>query len=248
MNLDCEFSCKHYFEVLTLLKQEYFIGTVGEYNKLKQYKKFLILRHDVDISLDYALKMAKLEKEHGLRATYFILLHSSYYNALSKSNTKIIKEISDLGHEIGLHYDTDFLYADKKKIILQIQRESQILSDLIGKQITSIAQHNTSISKDLDFKSNLKNEGFIDSRDPEILKQTKYISDSGRYWREGCMCKHINKHEKLQILTHPIWWVNDYKSTDLAFKELKKDEEKKIDMEIMHHKALLKKYYQKIML
>ncbi|MDH3361128.1 MAG: hypothetical protein OEL51_02070, partial [Nitrosopumilus sp.] len=82
----------------------------------------------------------------------------------------------------------------------------------------------------------------------EILKQTKYISDSGRYWREGCMCKHINKHEKLQILTHPIWWVNDYKSTDLAFKELKKDEEKKIDMEIMHHKALLKKYYQKIML
>ena len=59
MNLDCEFSCKHYVEVLTLLKQEYFIGTVGEYNKLKQYKKFLILRHDVDFSLYHALKMAK---------------------------------------------------------------------------------------------------------------------------------------------------------------------------------------------
>jgi len=190
--------------------------------------------------------MAKLEKEHGLRATYFILLHSSYYNALSKSNTKIIKEISDLGHEIVLHYDTDFLYADKKKIILQIQRESQILSDLIGKQITSVAQHNTSISKDLDFKSNLKNEGFIDSRDPEILKQTKYISDSGRYWREGCMCKHINKHEKLQILTHPIWWVNKFDTRKDVLLEFEKNEIKKIDLKINEYKEMVNRLLIKL--
>ena len=44
----------------------------------------------------------------------------------------------------------------------------------------------------------------------------KYISDSGIVplsgqgrWREGCMCKHINKHNKMQVLIHPIFWYKE---------------------------------------
>ena len=148
-------------------------------------KKIILLRHDVDVSLDYALKMAKLEYEHGLKATYFVLLHGEYYNALSQSSQIKIKEIFDLGHEIGLHYDTSFLSKDDKNAILQIKQESEILSNLIGKKIKSIAQHNPSISTSLNFESNSE---FINPRSVDIVKEIVYISDSGHYWREGCMC------------------------------------------------------------
>ena len=101
------------------LKKEFTIGTIGEYEKLRKSKKFLILRHDVDFSLDYALKLAKKEAKNEIKSTYFILLHGEYYNPFDKKNTKIIKEISNLGHEIGLHYDTDFFQNHlKKKVII----------------------------------------------------------------------------------------------------------------------------------
>ena len=112
---NCSFSLEHYFEVLITLKKEFTIGTIGEYEKLRKSKKFLILRHDVDFSLDYALKLAKKEAKNEIKSTYFILLHGEYYNPFDKKNTKIIKEISNLGHEIGLHYDTDFFQNHLKK-------------------------------------------------------------------------------------------------------------------------------------
>ena len=245
MNFVCEFSYKHYFEVIDSIKEKYYFGTISEFHKLLKIKKFILLRHDVDVSLDYALKLAEFEFEHGVKSTYFILLHSDYYNALSKSNQHKIKKISDLGHEIGLHYDTNFLTVDKKNITLQLKREVQILSDLIGKEIISIAQHNPSITNCPNFESDLR---YVDSRDPEITKEVKYISDSVHNWREGCMCKHIKNFDRLQILTHPIWWSENSKSADLAFEQLKEDEVKKIDTEIRNSKIIFKNYFNLISL
>ena len=41
---------------------------------------YLILRHDIDYSPAAALRMAELEANLGVKATYFILFSSSYYN------------------------------------------------------------------------------------------------------------------------------------------------------------------------
>jgi hypothetical protein len=64
-------------------------------------EKFIILRHDVDLSLSYALKLAKLEADHGLRVIYFVLLHTDLYNAMSESGTKALRQVSDMRHKIG---------------------------------------------------------------------------------------------------------------------------------------------------
>jgi hypothetical protein len=68
-------------------------------------KKFIILRHVVDLSLSYALKLAKLEADHGPRVIYFVLLHTDLYNAMSESGTEALRQMSDMGHKIGLHID-----------------------------------------------------------------------------------------------------------------------------------------------
>ncbi len=59
----------------------------------------IILRHDVEARYENALQMARIQYKMGIRGSY-------YFRFLPKSySTEIIKEIADLGHEIGYHYD-----------------------------------------------------------------------------------------------------------------------------------------------
>ncbi len=91
----CNFTLKHYFEVLDYAKEKYSICPVKEFPKLKKKERIIILRHDVDLSLHHALKMARAEAEHGLRATYFVMLRSQFYNVLSEENLpKFVRKIA----------------------------------------------------------------------------------------------------------------------------------------------------------
>jgi hypothetical protein len=69
------------------------------------------LRHDVDDRLGSALKLARIEQAHGLRATYFILHSAPYYvssvgpRVERRSMLKRLHELQELGHEVGWHND-----------------------------------------------------------------------------------------------------------------------------------------------
>lgn len=61
------------------------------------------LRHDVDDRLDSALRLARMEHERGLHATYFVLHSASYW-----SRPDLVERLGDLqalGHEVGWHND-----------------------------------------------------------------------------------------------------------------------------------------------
>ena len=109
--------------------------------------RFFILRHDVDFTPAGALEMAEIEAEMGIRATYYFLLTSDFYNLLSERFASVPRRIADLGHEIGLHYDLQIL----ETVGDQSPRESllhqaDILARLSGQPIRSIAMHNPSLS------------------------------------------------------------------------------------------------------
>ena len=63
----------------------------------------LLLRHDVDLSLDAALRMAELEAEAGATATYFLMTESVFYNLASREGTAALDRLRALGHRVGLH-------------------------------------------------------------------------------------------------------------------------------------------------
>ena len=72
-------------------------------NNRSEYEKghspIVILRHDVDRRPLNALTTAKLENELGIRGTY-------YFRIVPESfDETIIKQIAELGHEIGYHYE-----------------------------------------------------------------------------------------------------------------------------------------------
>jgi len=62
-------------------------------------KRIIILRHDVDARNKSSLKTAQIENEMGIRGTYYFRMVPGSYDE------QIIKQIHDLGHEIGYHYE-----------------------------------------------------------------------------------------------------------------------------------------------
>ncbi len=62
-------------------------------------QKTVILRHDVDRLPENALKIARIEKEFGVCATY-------YFRAVPESyDETIMEQIADSSHEVGYHYE-----------------------------------------------------------------------------------------------------------------------------------------------
>lgn len=171
--------------------------------------RFFILRHDIDFSLSAALKMAHLEAEQGVRATYFLLLSSENYNLLSEKSCTVPRQLAALGHEVGLHYDVRAMYERcNESVSTQLQWETDILSGLTGNTIHSIAMHNPSVYGDDPF---VGDDHFINAYDPHFTKAIAYYSDSCGAWRDHVHDAFLRSEipDRLQVLIHPFFWADN---------------------------------------
>ena len=100
---EMNFTYNSYVTMLSALGKNGYVFT--NYHTCDIYKRCVILRHDIDTSLEKAVELAKLEAQQGVRSTYFVLLSSGFYNVMSKGTREKIKEIQNMGHDIGLHFD-----------------------------------------------------------------------------------------------------------------------------------------------
>ena len=86
-----------------------------EFHKIDndQNKIIVALRHDVDLDINSAIKMAEIEHKHGMQSTYYILHTAIYYgvikNGLFKRNKRMLPKLKVIQnkykHEIGWHND-----------------------------------------------------------------------------------------------------------------------------------------------
>jgi hypothetical protein len=236
MKFDCDYSYRHYLEVLNFLKNTHEIGPIGEIQSLQKNEKFVLLRHDVDFSLKSALNFAKVEAKKHFFSTYFVLLHSPYYNALSPENISRIKQISELGHEIGLHYDLGLFSDERIKII---KHELEILKNICSKEIKSIAPHNVATSS----KERIFLKNTNDAYNMRNKNNMEYISDSVQNWRKQCMCNHVSKN-KIQILTHPLWWNKRSLDRNEIYEKFENENKIEVNQEIIKLKKYHKLYFK----
>ena len=169
--------------------------------------KCVILRHDIDYSLEQAVKLARIEKDLGVRSTYFVLLSSDFYNPASSSSYRYLHEILDLGHDIGLHFDETAYSYERFGMEYFIRKEARILSDLIDVNINSFSLHRPN---HFSLETEIRIPGLINSYGEEFFHGFKYLSDSRRRWREPVEeIIEKGKFEKLHILTHAFWYHED---------------------------------------
>ena len=205
-----DFTEERYVDVLRCLKK------VGwkflSYPAYRDNKNALLLRHDVDVSVCRALRMAELEHLEGVCSTYCFLLHSSFYNLLDKDIVKKVKTIAGYGHHIGLHfypgwYDIQYHKMQYDSLVHKLCIEKKILEELFECSIEMFSFHNP---EEGDFIHCEEDEiGDMVNCYGKYFKQNyDYISDSNGYWRfERLLDFLARNHNAAQILLHPVWWT-----------------------------------------
>ena len=194
-----KFNPKTYVKLVKYLSQIYKIVPFGEIPKGET--PYLVLRHDVDVSLEPALKMAEIEHEIGVKSTYFVWLSGNFYNPLEGRNVCIMKKICALGHEIGLHYDTFQYECYEQDDVQALKMEINILENLLGRKITAISCHA--------FRGNpnsfLEIHGYVNADDPNL--RDLYVHESRKLWSVRSLFILLNKNpRRVQLLIHPCHW------------------------------------------
>jgi len=95
--------------ISTLQSQRYSFQTLQDFIQRRE-DKTVILRHDIDRLPGNALVIAKIEKQAGIKASYYFCIVKESYDE------NIIRQIAEMGHEIGHHYENLSEISRKKEV------------------------------------------------------------------------------------------------------------------------------------
>jgi hypothetical protein len=180
--MSCAFDLEHYRELIAAARAG---GYRFAFFDAAPAAGDVLLRHDVDLSLEAALVLAELEAELEAPATYFLMTRSEFYNLGSPSGVATIERLRQLGHRVGLHA----VYPDATHD---------------GRFDPVLAWHNP----DPDYLT-APVEGLVNAMQAGFFDPEQYRSDSNQRWRHGCPHEALSRGDFawLQLLVHPEIWV-----------------------------------------
>ena len=228
-----DFTFNAYRNYLAAIRKSYSdILRFDDYFRLNQKpSSFCLIRHDVDRKPHNALKMARLEHDLDITATYCFRTKKHTFKPV------VISLISSLGHEIAYHYES---LSDAKGNMAEAIKDFQSNLAKLRKlaPVSTISMHgrpfsrfdNKDIWKDrknhqklIDY-CNILGEIYLDIDYSDIA----YINDTGRSWRarKANRRDHVNSnivldfrngrslleylnerpHPKLVFQIHPERW------------------------------------------
>lgn len=173
-------------------------------------RKDVIWRHDVEFEPDIALKMAEIEHEEGVSATYFFQLHSTFYNVLDPYYREVVRRIISLGHSVGLHFDSAYWgITNEEQLNKYIVFDKVYIERTFEINIESFSFHNTT-SFTLGC-TDFRYGGIINVYSSFFKEHFDYCSDSLGYWRYDRLEDTLNDHkvQHLQVLTHDANWSEE---------------------------------------
>jgi hypothetical protein len=201
-----DFTEAAYATALNLASQSYAFATFPS----RPSSRHVLWRHDVDFSVHRALRLAEIEAELGARATYFMYPHSQFYNLLSDLVIHKARQILELGHDLGLHFDPTFYGGNVAgaELLDRIESERDLLASLFGRSPVAISFHLYGVlDEQPPDDDNLG--GMVNAYGRTIKSDYAYCSDSNGVWRHRRLFDVLEKaeDERLHVLTHPEWWT-----------------------------------------
>lgn len=200
-----------------ILKVGYQVITVREYFRGVKQPPLLILRHDVEWSAQRALAIAKIEKAHGVRSTFYFRVDTKAFDL------PVMRYLQDEGFEVGYHFNTlDRCKGNFEKAIALFEEELKHLRK-VGINVETVCSHGDPRVKKVGYKVN--NEIFL--RDPELrtrynllgeayldidFSSLQYLSDAGIRWNKVSstneLISRITQKEwpVVYMLVHPDYW------------------------------------------
>lgn len=198
-----DFTEESYLKYLRLAKEKYVFRSYTDFNK---NENFILWRHDVDFSMHRAKRLAEIENSENIKSTYFIHLHSEFYNVFESEISGLMHQIIKLGHYIGLHFDTHYYSINNESGLEEkMEFEKGILEKAFDIKINVFSFHNNT-----PFTLSCKKwsyAGLINTYAEYFQTEVKYCSDSNGYWKFDRLEDLLLANNKnLHVLTHPEWW------------------------------------------
>lgn len=217
--MDFDNSYEEYRQILRRVAKS---GKSKTFEEAETAEQFIVIRHDVEFSLEKALQMAIIESQYGAVASYFIQIGNMAYNAFSEHSLRIIRAIASLGHEIGLHYRQ----SDEARAEEEIGTQAQMLSQCAGVGVNLFSTHRP--QKDTRYHEykvagmlNAYSERFFTRTEDTENVKVRYIADSKFRWNYGRPdAETIEKSDKIQLLVHPFQWQEEKLGMEEVFAEI----------------------------
>lgn len=141
-----------------------------------------MLRHDIDYSLDAALKMAEFEAERGISANYFLFFEENWPFYSHEETREACSELKKLGHRLHQH-------VDERKVDLQ--------TFYSGPGVVSFHCPTEAV-----LWRHLPRCNHVYSP----YWYGRYFADSGGYFKHGDPEDWANTNRLWQLNLHPEWW------------------------------------------
>ena len=237
-----DFTLANYQRLIKLAKEKGFHFILHK-NEFVSMRKDIIWRHDVEFEPDIALKMAQIEHEESVQATYFFQLHCPYYNVLDPHYREVFHDIKNLGHHVGLHFDSAYWgINDENQLNDYIVLDKEYLEKNMDVEIDTFSFHNTTpfTQSCLQYKYG----GLINVYSSYFKEHYNYCGDSLGYWRFDRLEDVLNddKVQHLQVLTHDANWSDEVLSPRKRFvKVMREHAERLIEGQVngLHSKGML---------
>ena len=207
-----DFTIKKYKELISALNDAgYEFVTYAEYCEGRRSDKFIVIRHDVDMSVERARRLAEVENEMGVKASYYF-------------REKFIGDdvvcIASLGHEVGYHYEELVTEkGDVERAYVRFMRNVCALRELVD--VKTITMHGSPTSrfdsKDMWRVYDYKKLGLIGEPQFDVdWNDMFYLTDTGRSWNG---VSRRDKVAEFKLIWEAKGWV--YKTTDDVIKAVR---------------------------
>lgn len=175
-----DFSYQIYTRLIDELRREgYKFQSLGDF-VTAPLPRSVILRHDIDITAVSALRLAVLEQQNDVFGSY-------YFRTTKHSfKTQIIREIAELGHEIGYHYEDLTRNGGRMDLaIMEFQKNLSLFRDIAP--VRTVCMHGRSGSPfdNRDIWKEHELEEFDLLAEPYIsldFNKVLYMSDTTQKW------------------------------------------------------------------
>jgi hypothetical protein len=164
-----------------------------------------LLRLDVDYDLDWAVITARINRDLGVAATYFVQVGSELYSPATLSGRRALAELAASGQRIGLHYHH---VGGAPLDIGRLEQEYGWLSQLCPGVERVVSWHNP--EGDLaPLNTRAEAAGFVSAYAPGVFGPDRYVSDSNLRNTPQQIAKFVSSSaaSRVQVLLHPCNWV-----------------------------------------
>jgi peptidoglycan/xylan/chitin deacetylase (PgdA/CDA1 family) len=201
-----DFTEAGYRELLQLARANYRFARFGD----DSVDRHVLWRHDIDISVNRAVRLAEIEAEHGVVATYFLHLRSPFYNLLNSEMLWRVRRVIAQGHDIGLHFDPSRYEGGLSRSALEaaIGAEGDLLAREFGTPPRAVSFHDISTLRE-PVPDDDRLCGLVNAYSRRLRDNYAYVSDSNGVWLYRRLRDVVEAaaEDRLQVLTHPEWWT-----------------------------------------